>query len=100
KVEFLADLAKASETDHFRNRFRCFIDATIYEERVELVCELPGLTEIAAGRDAPVNVGLPALSFLYDSDVDLFRFCKVVNRKPRKRGFCARRLKWKEINKL
>ena len=52
------------------NRLRPFDEAAIDDERVELVSQVARLAEVAAGGNAPVDVGLAALPFLDDANVD------------------------------
>ena len=80
EVEIVTDRFKASDPDHRWKRSFLFVQAPVYDQRVEFIRKLAWLPVTVAVRDFPLQMQVSALSSSDDSDIDLALFGEIMNR--------------------
>src|SRR3982751_2246128 len=71
KVEILADALQASDADHRWKRPRLFVQAAVYDQRVEFIGKLSWLSITVAMRDFPFQMEVSTSASFDDPDIDL-----------------------------
>src|SRR5436853_6962310 len=81
QVEILTDAFKASDPGHRWKRSCLFVQAAVYDQRVEFIGKLSWLPVAVAVRDFPLQMQVSAFTSSDDSDIDLALFGEIMNRK-------------------
>src|SRR5437016_4709296 len=81
QVEILTDAFKASDPDDRWKRSCLFVQAAVYDQRVEFIGKLSWLPVTVAVRDFPLQMQISAFTSSDDSDIDLTLFGEIMNRK-------------------